>query len=99
MRPEPYRYLTPLRQNGGMMAFRFRESANAIREAQGFRKIAETKLAFQLQNGLCFYQIPVRNLTLQFLNLLRSYSRRISPACSTPFIAECVHVGLSSFEC
>ena len=94
MRPERYRYLTPFGQNSGMMAFCFREGTHAIREAQGFRKIAETKLAFQPQDGLSLYQIPVRNLTLQFLNLLRSYSGRISPACGTSFIAERVHVRL-----
>jgi hypothetical protein len=52
MRPDRYRHLTPFGQNGGMMAFCFRESTYPIGEAQGFREIAETKLAFQSQDGL-----------------------------------------------
>jgi hypothetical protein len=35
-----------------MMAFRFRETTNAIRKAQGFCEIVETKNAFQSQDGL-----------------------------------------------
>jgi len=92
MRPERYRYLTPFGQNGGMMAFCFRESAYAIGEAQGFLEIAETKLAFESQDGLALYQIPVRYLMPQFLNFLPSYSRRISPACGTSLVSEYGHM-------
>lgn len=57
MRPEPYRHLTHFDQNGGMMAFHFRESTNALGEAQGFREIAEMKLAFESQDGLPLYRL------------------------------------------
>lgn len=68
-----------------MMAFAFRESTNVIREAQGFRKIAEVKIAFESQDGFTLYQRPVSNLALQFLKPLRSYPRRILPAYVTSF--------------
>ena len=45
MRPKRHRHLAPLGQDSGMMALCFRESSNAIGEAQGFRKISETKSA------------------------------------------------------
>ena len=45
MRPKRHRHPAPLGQDSGMMAFCFRESSNAIGEAQGFRKISETKNA------------------------------------------------------
>jgi len=91
MRPERYRYLTPFGQNGWVMAFRFRESTNAMSEAQGFCKIAETKLAFESQDGLPLYQSPLRNLMPQFLNFPRSYLRRISPACGTSLVSKYSH--------
>ena len=91
MSPESYRNLTPLGQNGGMMAFRFRESTNPVREAQGLCKIGEMKPAFQPQDGLPFHQAPVWNLKLQFLNFLRTYLRRIPPTGGAFFISEYAH--------
>ena len=96
VRPESHRSLTPFGQNSRMMAFRFRESSNAIREAQGLRKIAETKCAFQSLDGLPFHQPPVRDLKLQFLNFLCGYSRRILPACGTSFVSEYAHNAFTS---
>jgi hypothetical protein len=80
-----------------MMALYFRQSANAIGEAQGFGKIAETKNAFQSRDGFLVNQLPIGNLKLQFLKFLRSYPRRIWPTCGASLALESTHV-LVPFE-
>jgi len=94
--PKSHRYLTPFGQNGGMMAFRFRESTNPVREAQGLCKIGERKPAFQSQDGLPFHHPPAWNLKLQFLNFLLTYPRRTWPTGGTFFVSEYAH-GASPF--
>jgi len=83
MRPPGKGDAPPLRENGGMMSFGLGERANFVGELEGIGEVLQTKRALQSGNSVTLDDLPVRDLWLEFGDLLVGDSRGIGTAGGT----------------